>query len=136
MAEKLDLDALEHDADEERWRGNRTGGEWDKVRTNYHNATRPSTIYALIARIRALESASQPGSGEAELRPPVLPRSLLYTIGEYGMARTDGLGELECQHRWLSLIAGIKAYAADFARQCIIAAPSAGNGEAKGWGES
>lgn len=43
---------------------------------------------------------------------PTLPQSLLNTIGEYGMARTDRVSELEIQHRWLLLIVGIKDYTA------------------------
>ena len=42
---------------------------------------------------------------------PTLPKALLNLIGEYGMARTDRVSELEVQHRWLQLIAGIKTYA-------------------------
>lgn len=54
---------------------------------------------------------------EAERRePPALPRYLLDMIGEYGMARTDSVGQLEVQHRWETLIGGIKRYASDFAR--------------------
>lgn len=49
-------------------------------------------------------------------QPPTLPRTLLATIGEYGMARTDGLNELEIQDRWIALIDGIKTYAIDYAR--------------------
>lgn len=53
---------------------------------------------------------------EAERRePPTLPRYLLNMIGEYGMARTDSVGQLEVQHRWETLIGGIKRYASDFA---------------------
>ncbi len=53
---------------------------------------------------------------EAERRePPTLPRYLLDMIGEYGMARTDSVGQLEVQHRWETLIGGIKRYASDFA---------------------
>jgi hypothetical protein len=44
--------------------------------------------------------------------PPPLPQSLLDLIGEYGMARTDGVSDVERLHRWLKLIKGIKAYAA------------------------
>lgn len=43
--------------------------------------------------------------------PPTLPKSLLDTIGEYGMARTDRVSELTIQHRWELLIAAIKDYA-------------------------
>jgi len=43
---------------------------------------------------------------------PTLPQSLLNTIGEYGLARTDGVGEIERMHRWELLIVGIKEYAA------------------------
>ncbi|HJV72703.1 MAG TPA: hypothetical protein VJ654_00650 [Noviherbaspirillum sp.] len=42
---------------------------------------------------------------------PTLPKNLLDLIGEYGMARTDGLNDLDVQHRWLNLIDGIKDYA-------------------------
>lgn len=44
---------------------------------------------------------------------PVLPDWLLNAIGEYGMARTDRVGEPEILHRWQELIRGIKRYAAD-----------------------
>lgn len=50
---------------------------------------------------------------------PTLPRYLLDMIGEYGMARTDSIGQLEVQHRWEILIGGIKQYAADYAREAI-----------------
>lgn len=43
---------------------------------------------------------------------PMLPASLLNTIGEYGMARTDRVSELTVQYRWEMLIAGIKDYTA------------------------
>lgn len=42
---------------------------------------------------------------------PTLPQSLINLIGEYGMARTDGVSEIERLHRWQTLIAGIKDYA-------------------------
>lgn len=44
--------------------------------------------------------------------PPPLPQSLLDLIGEYGLARTDGVSDVERLHRWQKLIEGIKAYAA------------------------
>lgn len=47
--------------------------------------------------------------------PPTLPKELLTLIGEYGMARTDGVNDLEIQHRWLTMIEGIKIYASDYA---------------------
>jgi len=53
--------------------------------------------------------------GAALQGPPTLPQPLLNLIGEYGMARTDQLGPLEVQHRWLQLIDGIKSYASDYA---------------------
>lgn len=43
---------------------------------------------------------------------PMLPASLLNTIGEYGMARTDRVSELTVQYRWKLLLAGIKDYTA------------------------
>jgi hypothetical protein len=43
--------------------------------------------------------------------PPTLPQSLLNLIGDYGMARTDGVSDVERLHRWQLLIDGIKAYA-------------------------
>lgn len=42
---------------------------------------------------------------------PTLPQSLLDLIGDYGMARTDGVSDVERLHRWQLLIDGIKAYA-------------------------
>jgi hypothetical protein len=42
---------------------------------------------------------------------PTLPQSLLDLIGEYGMARTDGVSDVERLHRWQLLIDGIKDYA-------------------------
>lgn len=48
--------------------------------------------------------------------PPTLPRYLLDMIGEYGMARTDSVGQLEVQHRWEILIGGIKRYASEYGR--------------------
>lgn len=57
---------------------------------------------------------------DAALPPlPRLPRWLLDTIGEYGMARTDTVGQLEVQHRWEQLIAGIKKYASEYGRAAI-----------------
>lgn len=47
--------------------------------------------------------------------PPVLPKSLLDLIGEYGYARTAGLSELERLALWDRLIVGIKEYAAQHA---------------------
>lgn len=48
--------------------------------------------------------------------PPTLPRYLLDMIGEYGMARTDSVGQLEVQYRWETLIGGIKRYASEYGR--------------------
>lgn len=56
MATELDLDALVQLADAERWRGNKTGGEYEQIRADYHNATRPTFIYELIARIKEQEA--------------------------------------------------------------------------------
>lgn len=39
-----------------------------------------------------------------------LPQSLINLIGEYGMARADGLSDIERVHLWQLLIAGIKDY--------------------------
>lgn len=41
---------------------------------------------------------------------PTLPDWLLNLIGDYGFARSNRLGEVECIHRWQLLIAGIKQY--------------------------
>lgn len=46
---------------------------------------------------------------ECEVR--VLPPALLNLIGEYGMARTGVVSDLERLRRWELLIAGIKDYA-------------------------
>lgn len=45
--------------------------------------------------------------------PPTLPQYLLDLIGEYGMARTDGLDDIGRTYRWELLIDGIKRYAKD-----------------------
>ncbi|HBD33151.1 MULTISPECIES: hypothetical protein [unclassified Cupriavidus] len=155
MAEKLDLDALERIADEERWRGNRTDGNHFNVRVDYHNATRPSTIYALIARIRALESASQPGSGEAwqpiETAPKDGTEILLCrdervtsgawgeweeTTSEYHSTTGEYLGKSvqDCGASWWSWDGGFTQEAPPTHWMPMPAAPSAGNGEAKGDG--
>lgn len=42
---------------------------------------------------------------------PILPPSLLAAIGEYGLARTDGVSDIERLHRWQLLIDAIKSYA-------------------------
>jgi hypothetical protein len=42
---------------------------------------------------------------------PALPQSLINLIGEYGMARTDGVSYVERLHRWQLLIEGVKEYA-------------------------
>lgn len=51
---------------------------------------------------------TSPGSGTM----PALPRELLDQLGEYGMARTDGVSPVEINHRWAQVIDGIKRYAA------------------------
>lgn len=60
--------------------------------------------------------------------PPTLPQSLLTTMGEYGMARTDGVNELEVQARWLALIEGIKLYAVAYGMTVARAKPEHGEG--------
>jgi hypothetical protein len=42
---------------------------------------------------------------------PTLPQKLINAIGEYGMARTDGVSSIAVQYRWEVLIGGIKDYA-------------------------
>jgi hypothetical protein len=42
---------------------------------------------------------------------PNLSQELINTIGEYGMARTDGVSEAEVLHRWQLVLSGIKRYA-------------------------
>jgi len=56
---------------------------------------------------------------------PILPQSLINTIGDYGMARIDGVSQMERWHRWQLLIAGIKDYAASVlaATHGVTAAP-------------
>ena len=46
---------------------------------------------------------------------PILPQSLLNTIGKYGMARSDKCMPIEITNRWQLLIQGIKEYARDYA---------------------
>lgn len=50
---------------------------------------------------------------------PTLPQTLVNIIGEYGMARTDGVSDIERLHRWTLLIAAIKLYAAECARAAV-----------------
>lgn len=64
----------------------------------------------------------------AEREMPTLPKILLDLIGEYGMARTDGVNELEIQHRWLMLIDGIKEYA-----RSVLKASEAKTAVPEGW---
>lgn len=59
------------------------------------------------------DRAAMPSEGGKE--PPTLPQSLVNLIGEYGIARTDGVTETERLHLWQLLIDGIKKYAADVA---------------------
>jgi hypothetical protein len=61
---------------------------------------------------------------------PMLPQKLLARIGEYGLARTDGVGDPERLHRWQLLIDGIKEYAADYARAALPAAQPVTDGVA------
>lgn len=42
---------------------------------------------------------------------PNLSQELINTIGEYGMARTDGVSEAEVLHRWQLVLSSIKRYA-------------------------
>jgi hypothetical protein len=53
-----------------------------------------------------------PSAIEREREAPSLPQTLLDLIGEYGMARTDGVSDIERQHRWELLVEGIKQYTA------------------------
>lgn len=46
---------------------------------------------------------------------PTLPHHLIDLIGEYGLARSDGLSEISRLHLWEQLIDGIK----DYARACM-----------------
>jgi hypothetical protein len=64
--------------------------------------------------------------GEALPHLPVLGPILLGLIGEYGLARTDGVSETERIHRWTLLIDGIKVYASSYGAACaraVLAAP-------------
>lgn len=55
-----------------------------------------------------VESGKPAAGGDAM---PMLPQSLLDRIGEYGMSRTDGEGDVDRLNRWSALIAEIKKYA-------------------------
>jgi hypothetical protein len=52
---------------------------------------------------------------------PALPQSLINLIGEYGMARTDGVSDVERLHRWQQLIEGVKEYARTIALAAVVA---------------
>lgn len=71
-----------------------------------------------------------PSSSADELPPlPVLPQHLIGVIGEYGMARTDGLGDTDRINLWTQLAEEIKVYATDYARSAIAADRRARQGE-------
>ncbi len=76
------------------------------------------------------EAAPQPAiqaAAEVTHIPPILPQILINLIGEYGMARTDGVSPLEVQHRWELLIKGIKAYALLYAQSRLPDAQGGGD---------
>lgn len=61
-----------------------------------------------------------------ELPPlPTLPQHLIGLIGEYGMARTDGMSELDRIDKWQELIVGIKEYASEYGAACRASAGAA-----------
>lgn len=73
-------------------------------------------------------SATQPSpsAAEVELPPlPILPQTLLNRIADYGMARTDGLPDIDRIDLWESLIACIKRYAGAYGQECSRAATAA-----------
>lgn len=53
----------------------------------------------------AVQAVGEPGN------MPILPQHLLNIIGDYGLARTDGLNELDRIDLWEKLIRAIKTYA-------------------------
>jgi hypothetical protein len=62
------------------------------------------------------------GIGEGGLpNLPTLPQSLLNTISDYGMARTDGKSDVERLELWKDLNSAIKHYAAVYGRYAIAA---------------
>lgn len=79
---------------------NMTHADWQK----YLDMYKPSVVLVEA-------SAHPPAQPQLSDEDLTLPQHLLNLIGEYGMARTDGVSELEIQHRWLMLIQGIKDYA-------------------------
>jgi hypothetical protein len=97
----------------------------DYIACNGHNLEEPR-IYAygsyrndeFIALRKWLMSLSEAVSDEPL---PSLPQVLIDRIGEYGMARTDGVSDVERLHRWELVIDGIK----DYARALLSSAPLA-----------
>lgn len=67
-------------------------------------------IEAEVRSLAARQPPAAPAGDQGEL--PILPQSLIDQIGRYGLARTDGLSEIERIHLWTELIAGIKSYTA------------------------
>jgi hypothetical protein len=63
---------------------------------------------------RIVEALAAPQAPEVGVEPSVLPQSLINQIGEYGLARTDKVTEIERIHLWQLLIDGIKEYAKDY----------------------
>lgn len=66
-----------------------------------------------MAELRRLIDSQRQPARKSTPQMPMLPDWLLNAIGEYGMARTDRVSDVEIQHRWEELIRYIKRYAAD-----------------------
>ena len=118
MAEKLDLDALERAARE------------TINRDSLEHTVCPWDVVLMVKRIRALESASQPGGGEGADKVDAERYRWLRNC-----ARSVDWTRLHPSSSWSTVTSShcrIDRAAMDAAIDEAIAAPSAGSGEAKG----
>lgn len=84
-------------------------------------AANPAALLKLIAMARrSIPQGDEPAKAAAqgdELPPlPILPTSLLKTIGDYG--RSYALGDVDRLALWNDLISGIKDYSRDYGAAC------------------
>lgn len=95
------------DAERLEWVLRRVSGSWLRAHLGAVGDTGD------MAELRRLIDSQRQPARLTTPEMPMLPDWLLNAIGEYGMARTDRVSDVEIQHRWQELIRYIKRYAAD-----------------------
>lgn len=95
------------DAERLEWMLRRVSGSWLRAHLGAVGDTGD------MAELRRLIDSQRQPARKSTPQMPMLPDWLLNAIGEYGMARTDRVSDVEIQHRWQELIRYIKRYAAD-----------------------